>query len=55
MVSEILVSKLYEVGWDFVIDPEQHQPHQNLAASHTGEVPSCRFYLNKGTDKSNKQ
>ena len=38
-----------EVGWDFVIALEQQQgwqqwqPQQNLAASHTGEAPSCSF------------
>ena len=41
-----LLCEAYEVGWDFVIAPEQQQqwqqqPHQNLAASHTGEDPSC--------------
>ena len=37
----------YEVGWDFVIAPEQQQwqPHQNLAASHTGEGPSCLYII----------
>ena len=41
-----MLSEAYEVGWDFVIAPEQQrsqrsQPHQNVAASHTGEDPSC--------------
>ena len=37
----------YEVGWDFVIAPEQQQwqPHQNHAASHTGEGPSFILFL----------
>ena len=36
-----LLCEAYEVGWDFVIAPEQkwQQPHQNLLASHTGEGP----------------
>ena len=49
----LFINKLceaYEVGWDFVIAPEQQQqqgsqgsqPHQNHAASHTGEGPSCQ-------------
>ena len=44
----------YEVGWDFVIAPEQQQwqqqqsqPHQNITASHTGEGPSCYIYVLK--------
>ena len=39
----IFVCEDYEVGSDFVIAPEQQQsqPHQNHAASHTGEDPSC--------------
>ena len=40
-----LLCEAYEVGWDFVIAPEQQQqrsqPHQNHTASHTGEDPSC--------------
>ena len=49
-ISSLLAYQLceaYEVGWDFVIAPEQQQgsqgsqPHQNIAASHTGEGPSC--------------
>ena len=51
MASELC--EAYEVGWDFVIAPEQQQqsqqsqsqPHQNLAASHTGEDPSCFILL----------
>ena len=41
-----VLCEAYEVGWDFVIAPEQQQqqrsqPHQNHAASHTGEGSSC--------------
>ena len=40
----LILCEAYEVGWDFVIALEQKQqwqPHQNHAASHTGEGPSC--------------
>ena len=46
-----LLCEAYEVGWDFVIAPEQQwqqqqsQPHQNHAASHTGEGPSCIVFF----------
>ena len=38
-----LLCEAYEVVWNFVIVPEQQrsQPHQNHAALHTGEDPSC--------------
>ena len=39
---QMLLCEAYEVGWDFVIAPEQQQgsqPHQNHAALHTGEEP----------------
>ena len=40
-----MLCQAYEVAWDFVIAPEQQwqwqQPHQNHAASHIGEDPSC--------------
>ena len=42
---KVVLCEAYEVGWDFVIAPEQQQqsqqPHQNLTALHTGEGPSC--------------
>ena len=40
---KIKLCEAYKVGWDFVIAPKQQQsqPHQNHAASHTGEDPSC--------------
>ena len=45
----------YEIGWDFVIAQEQQQqwqqPHKNLAASHTGEGPSC-IYLSHQAEES---
>ena len=47
----------YKVGWDFVIAPEQQQqwqPHQNHAASHTGEGPSCNIFRREFLDKERK-
>ena len=45
-----MLCEAYEVGWDFVIAPEQQQqrsqPHQNHVASHTGEDPSCSLPKN---------
>ena len=39
-----MLCEAYKVGWDFVIAQQQQQkwqPNPNLAASHTGEDPSC--------------
>ena len=39
----LILCEAYEVGWDFVIAPEQKQqtPSTKSAALHTGKDPSC--------------